>query len=204
MSAHTRGPRRRSRKPRPGGAATATAERPAPTAPTAAAERPAASANARAATDRAARPRGASGRQASPQRTYGERPPAPWHPLPLSEALIFVGAIAFVVALARSSHGIEAAAPLLAAGLGALALGTAEVSWREHRSGFRSHTTMLAFVPVLALHTAVVFGYGALVASSSLVNYGMFAVDIAVFALLFRLLRARFLDARARRQGMRA
>jgi hypothetical protein len=114
--------------------------------------------------------------------------------------LILVGAIAFVVALLRlRDHGLAATAPLLAVGVFAVGLGTAEVSWREHRSGFRSHTLMLAFIPVLALHSAVVLGYSAVASPSRALNLGMLVVDVAVFAALARHLRALFADARARR-----
>jgi hypothetical protein len=130
--------------------------------------------------------------------TFGERPPAPWHPLPLSELLILAGAIAFVISMIRLRHGIAAGGPLLLASILAVALGTIEVAWREHSSGFRSHTLLLALMPVVVLHSAVVLGYTFLAKASQVVNLGMFAVDIAVFVLLFRLLRARFLDARAR------
>lgn len=131
-------------------------------------------------------------------RTFGERPEAPWHPLPISEILIFAGAVAFVIATLRPKHGISAGGPLLLAGILAVALGTLEVSWREHRSGFRSHTVLLAFLPVVLLHSVVVLGASLLAKTTQLLNLGMFAVDIAVFALLFKLLRGRFLDARAR------
>ncbi|MGA9313010.1 MAG: hypothetical protein WBV77_00110 [Solirubrobacteraceae bacterium] len=134
----------------------------------------------------------------SPQRTFGERPHAPWHPLPLSELLILAGGIAFVVAVARLRHGPEEGGPLLLAGIAAVALGTIEVTWREHSSGYRSHTLILALLPVIVLHSVVVLGYTFLAKASQLLNVGMFAVDIAVFVFLFRLLRARFLDARAR------
>jgi hypothetical protein len=132
------------------------------------------------------------------QPTYGERPPAPWHPLPLSELLIFAGAIAFVLAIFRFRHGASAGGPLLLVGILAVALGTIEVAWREHRSGFRSHTLLLALLPVVVLHSLVVLGFTFVSKPSQWINVGMFAVDIAVFVFLFRLLRARFLDARAR------
>jgi hypothetical protein len=51
---------------------------------------------------------------------------------------------------------------------------------------------------VIVLHSAVVLGWASLAKPSQVVNVGMFAVDIAVFLLLFKLLRGRFLDARAR------
>jgi len=123
----------------------------------------------------------------------GERPPAPWHPLPLSELLILVGAIGAVVGLSRGiSHG---AAPLIA-GLVAVVIGTLEVTLREHLSGYRSHTIMLAVLPVIVLDTALVllvtpFGTG--------VRLALLVLDVALFALLYKLLRARFLDARRER-----
>jgi hypothetical protein len=133
-----------------------------------------------------------------PTTTFGERPNAPWHPLPLSELLILAGAVAFVIAVSRLRHGPSSGGPLLLVGILAVALGTVEVTWREHSSGFRSHTLLLALLPVIALHSVVVLGVAFVAAPSQVVNFGMFAVDIVLFIFLFRLLRARFLDARAR------
>ncbi len=180
MASNTRGPRGRSRKRRSGVDEQA----------------------ARAAADRSsASPRtGGARRRAPAYRNFDDRPQAPWHPLPLSEILILAGAIAFVIAMLRlGRHGVAAAAPLLIAGILAVSLGTAEVSWREHRSGFRSHTLLLAFVPVLALHTVIVGGYSAFASPPRALNTAMLAVDLAVFVVLARYLRARFVDARARR-----
>jgi hypothetical protein len=115
--------------------------------------------------------------------------------------LILAGAVAFVLAVSRLRHGPSSGGPLLLAGIAAVALGTIEVTWREHSSGFRSHTLLLALLPVIVLHSVVVLGYSFLAKPSQLLNIGMFAVDIAVFVVLFRLLRARFLDARARAGG---
>jgi hypothetical protein len=160
--------------------------------------------------DRPAResgPSGRAGRERKPREprgavpartTFGERPPAPWHPLPLSELLILAGAIAFVVAVSRLRHGPESGGPLLLAGILAVGLGTVEVAWREHSSGYRSHTLLLSLLPVIVLHSTVVLGFSFVAKPSQLVNVGMFAVDIALFVVLFRLLRTRFLDARAR------
>jgi len=103
-----------------------------------------------------------------------------------------------VIAVVRLRHGPTAGGPLLLAGIVAVALGTIEVTWREHSSGYRSHTLLLALLPVIVLHSAVVLGYTFVAKASQLLNVGMFAIDIAVFVLLFRLLRTRFLDARAR------
>ncbi len=123
----------------------------------------------------------------------GRRPPAPWHPLPLSELLILVGAVGTVVGLTR---GISNGGPPLIAGLAALAIGTVEVTLREHLSGYRSHAIILAALPVIVLDSALVllvapFGAG--------LKLAMLVLDVAVFAPLYKLLRARFIDARRER-----
>jgi len=184
MASHTRGPRGRSRKPRPTGPLRADGARSEP--------------SERSAPRPRTQARAAGGTRVPVQTTFGERPPAPWHPLPLSELLILAGAVEFVLAVSRLGHGVSAGGPLLLAGVVAVALGTIEVTWREHRSGFRSHTLLLALMPVVVLHSVVVLGFASLSKPSQIVNVGMFAVDIAVFAFLFKMLRARFLDARAR------
>ncbi len=129
----------------------------------------------------------------------GPRPAAPWHPWPLSEMLILVGAVGAAVGLARLGHGgISSGGPVLFAGLGAVVLGTIEITWREHNAGYRSHTLLLALLPVVVMHTAIVLGLAAFTTVPRLVNVGLLALDAAVFAVLFKLLRARYLDARAR------
>jgi hypothetical protein len=128
--------------------------------------------------------------------SFGERPQAPWHPLPLAELLILVGAIGTVVGIRR---GISHGGPVLIAGLAAVVIGTVEVSLREHLSGYRSHTIMLALLPVIVLHSVVVLGIAAATTVPPLLNVGMLAIDGALFAFLYKLLRARFLDARRER-----
>jgi hypothetical protein len=171
--------RARSRKRRPAGA------RRAPAGPGREVHAAASSAKARSAT------------RASPTApTYGERPEAPWHPLPISELLIFVGAIGAALGLSKAGHGLSNGAPALLAGIGAVAIGTIEVTLREHRSGYRSHTTMLALLGVLVFDTVVVLGLSTLTTLPRLFEVGLLAADLALFALLFKLLRARCLDAR--------
>jgi hypothetical protein len=142
-----------------------------------------------------ARDRSGAGRRGSPMApTYGERPRSPWHPLPLSELLILTGVAGFVLGLRRKE--VTSGGLLLLASIAAMAIGTFEVTLREHRSGYRSHTVMLALLPVLVFHSLVVLGVSLFTTAPRLLNVGLFAIDIALFALLFRLLRARFLDAR--------
>jgi hypothetical protein len=136
-----------------------------------------------------------------PTPTYGERPRPPWHPLPLAELLIVVGAIGAIVGLQRgTSHG---AAPLIA-GLVAVGIGTFEVTLREHLGGYRSHTILLALVPALVFHSVVVLGASAFTSPPVLLSVLLLPVDVAIFMLSFKLLRARFLEARqARAVGRR-
>lgn len=145
-------------------------------------------------------PRNRSERQRSPASpSYGERPHSPWHPLPLSELLILAGAVAVVLGMRTLNAGdpsISHGGATLLVGLVAVGIGSFEVALREHRSGYRSHTIMLAALPVLIFHSVVVLAVSAFTTVPRLLNVGLFAVDIALFAFLFRLLRAHFLDGR--------
>ncbi len=131
--------------------------------------------------------------------SVGERPQAPWHPLPLSELLILVGAIGTVIGLSRLNKGFSAGGPTLLAGVGAVVIGTIEVTLREHRSGYRSHTLMLAALAVVVFHSAVVLLVAAFTTVPRALTIGLLPVDAALFAVLFKLLRAHFVDARRER-----
>lgn len=131
--------------------------------------------------------------------TYGERPQAPWHPLPISELLILVGAIVAILGVRRldiKNPEISRGGATLIAGIATVAIGTIEVTLREHRSGYRSHTTMLALLPILAFDSLVVLLVSAFTTAPRLMSLGLIALDVVLFVFLFRLLRARFLDAR--------
>lgn len=131
--------------------------------------------------------------------SVGPRPQAPWHPWPLSEMLILIGAIGTVVGMIRLGHGgITNGGPVLFAGLAAVVLGTLEITWREHNAGYRSHTLILALLPVVIFHSVLALALAAFTTVPRLFNVGLLFVDAAIFALLFKILRARFLDARAR------
>jgi hypothetical protein len=131
----------------------------------------------------------------------GERPRPPWYPVPLSELLILAGAIGAAVGFARHAAG----APLTLAGLAAVLIGTLEFTVREHLSGFRSHTIIIAVLGVVAFHSAVVLTVAAFTSTSRVLNIVLVAIDVGLFGVLFKLLRARFLDSRRERvfQGRR-
>ena len=150
-----------------------------------------------------ARPRGAAERSRGAYRdplSVGERPQAPWHPLPLSELLILVGAIGTVIGLARLSHGISHGGPALFAGIAAVLIGTLEVTLREHLSGYRSHTLILTLLPVIVFHSAVVLIVASQTQVPKVLNVVLLLVDAAIGIFLFKLLRARYLDARRERR----
>jgi hypothetical protein len=123
----------------------------------------------------------------------GERPDAPWHPWPFSELLILVGAIGTVVGV------VNADARLLFAGLAAVLIGTVEFTIREHRTGYRSHSALLAAVPTALVHGGVALGLFALGARGAALVIAPLLIDVPLFWLLFRMLRARFEDARRER-----
>ena len=104
-----------------------------------------------------------------------------------------MGAIGTIVGLSR---GISNGGPPLIAGLAAVAIGTVEVTLREHLSGYRSHTIVLAALPVIVLDSVAVL----LIAPfGTPVKLAMLVIDAALVTFLYRLLRTRFLDARRER-----
>lgn len=127
----------------------------------------------------------------------GERPRAPWHPLPLSELLILLGGVGTVIAIRRGE--VESGGAALFASLAAVMIGTIEVTLREHLSGYRSHTLILSLLPTIMFHSALVLTLAAFIQVPRWVTSALLAVDLALFAFLFKLLRARFLDARRER-----
>jgi hypothetical protein len=135
---------------------------------------------------------------ASSKTAKDSRPQALWHPLPLSEILILAGAIGVVIGLRRGIHHGGGGPPLFA-GIAAAALGTIEVMWREHWAGFRAHTVFLSLLPIVAFHTIVVLGISAFGHVSRALTGVLLVIDVALFVLLFRLMRARFTDARRER-----
>ena len=129
------------------------------------------------------------------QAPLGERPQAPWHPLPLSEILIFVGLVAGVIGATRSESGL----PIIGAGVLAILLGTLDFTAREHLSGYRPHTTMLAAVPTALVFAALVVVMRAVHVPSPLWVIVPLAIAVPLFMFLFSRLRSRFRDARHQR-----
>jgi hypothetical protein len=85
-----------------------------------------------------------------------ERPRAPWHPVPLAELCVLVGIVLIVVGLITGLD-TDRGRLMLVAGLALGALGGLDTAAREHWAGFRSHHTVLAGVPAVAVATVLSF-----------------------------------------------
>ena len=75
-----------------------------------------------------------------------EAPKAPWHPFPLVEIAVLVGLIAMAVGFFSEGGRRET---LVTAGVALASLAGLEVSLREHFTGYRSHTALLALATAL-------------------------------------------------------
>jgi hypothetical protein len=133
------------------------------------------------------RPR-VSQRRANPLGAYGERPQSPFGGLPVSELAILGGAVALVVGVIRQGG------PALIGGLILCVLGVTEVTAREHFSGYRSHTVLLAAVPAVVAEFVITLTVGA-----PRVRVLLLVPVAAVFAVCAWVLRRRFLVARQAR-----
>ena len=71
-------------------------------------------------------------------------PPPPWAPLPLTEVSVAVGLVLLVVGFVT---GGSSGMTILIIGLVMGSLAGFEQSFREHRSGYKSHTAVLAALP---------------------------------------------------------
>jgi hypothetical protein len=78
-----------------------------------------------------------------------ERPKAPWHPFPLVELSVLIGIVCIGVGF--FSRGSSMGRTILALGFVLGALGGLDTAAREHFSGYRSHTLVLAGFPAVAV-----------------------------------------------------
>jgi hypothetical protein len=97
-------------------------------------------------------PRPASARA---RRRPGERPKAPWHPFPLVELCVLAGLVLLV--LGALDIGSDRGKILLLTGMALGSLGGLETALREHVSGYRSHTTLLASLPAVLVAGVLFF-----------------------------------------------
>ena len=117
--------------------------------------------------------------------TVGERPKGIFGDVPVSEFAIFAGLVALVIGM------IDHGGPVLEVGVIVMALGVTEVTAREHFSGFRSHATLLAFMPAVVCEAIY-----ALVIGVPDQRILLLAPVIPIFLLCYWLLRRHFRIAR--------
>jgi hypothetical protein len=125
--------------------------------------------------------------------TVGERPESPFGGLPVSEVAIFAGLVSAVVGWTQGG-----ANPALIVGLVVLVLGVLEFTAREHFSGFRAHTTLLAGIPAIAVGLGVIQ-----VGGSATTRQLLLFFVVLVFGGLFYVFRRAFMAARQRRVARR-
>jgi hypothetical protein len=101
-------------------------------------------------------PEPAAARRGSIRPSLAERPPPLWAPFPLTELLVLAGIVLMVWGFLDG--GGRAANGKLAAGLAVASIAGLELAVREHVTGFRSHTTLLA--GGIAIATIVTLGLG--------------------------------------------
>jgi hypothetical protein len=118
----------------------------------------------------------------------GERPEGPFGGLPISELAILAGLVAAVVGF------VNGGGTALIVGLIVCALGVVEVTAREHFSGYRSHTVLLAAIPAVAVEAAIVVVFG-----EPRQRVLLLLAVVPVFGVLFWVLRRRFAVARQAR-----
>lgn len=126
---------------------------------------------------------------------YGVVRPKPiWAPFPLTEIATFIGIV--MVAIGFVMGGDGSAAGLIGGGSMILAVAIGEMCLREHFAGFKSHSTLLAALPVVAITGLVYF----LITDSFRGPIVLF-VDATVFGFLFLLLHQKFRSTEAQAQA---
>jgi hypothetical protein len=111
-----------------------------------------------------------------------ERPKPPWHPVPLVELCVLVGLVLLVLGLIRVEH--ESGRVMLVAGMLIASLGGLDTALREHFAGYRSHSTVLAGLPAVAMAGALFFARAPWLA--------LVLAAAATFGAVFLLARAAF------------
>ncbi len=114
------------------------------------------------------------------------RPDAIWAPFPLTEIGMGVGLVLFLI-------GFAGAPVLLLAGVAVLVVVVAELCLREHFAGFRSHSILLAMLPVTTVHLGLV-----VLADVAWRGPLALGVDLAVAGTLGWWLQQRFRIAQSR------
>lgn len=116
-----------------------------------------------------------------------QRPPPLWAPFPLTELVILVGIV--LMAWGLLSGGGQAGSRRLAAGLAVASLAGLELAVREHVTGFRSHSALLAGGAAIAVMVAS--GLGLRLNPLGLVLIAGAVTFVAAFWALRKLFQAK-------------
>jgi hypothetical protein len=109
-----------------------------------------------------------------------DRPKAPWHPFPLVELCVLAGIVLLILGLINFDDRQGKTMVLVGLALGSL--GGLDTAAREHFAGYRSHTTVLAGVPAVAVGALLYFAE----LPWLIVSVGAVATFAAAFFLLAR------------------
>jgi CHASE2 domain-containing sensor protein len=113
----------------------------------------------------------------APRRTArDERPQAPWGSFPLTELTILAGIVILVIGFTSQSFSGNV---MVAIGITLAALGGLELAVREHFTGYRSHSALLALA--CAVFTAALVTVLSLLVLDSVIP----AIPVAVGAVAF-------------------
>jgi hypothetical protein len=99
---------------------------------------------------------GGDGSARRPAALSDERPQAPWHPFPLVELSVLVGIVLIVIGVIAGLDSDRGRLALLC-GLVLASLGGLDTVLREHFTGFRSHSSVLAGLPAVLTAGALYF-----------------------------------------------
>ena len=76
-----------------------------------------------------------------------ERPKAPWHPFPLVELSALIGIVLLIVGLFNADE--DSGRLMIVCGMVLGSLAGLDTALREHFTGFKSHSTLLAGMPTV-------------------------------------------------------
>jgi hypothetical protein len=92
---------------------------------------------------------------AAPPRDRDERPKAPWHPFPLVELCALLGIVLLILGVINIDN--DRGPLFLVTGMALGSLAGLDTALREHFSGYRSHSTVLAGIPAVVAAAALYF-----------------------------------------------
>jgi hypothetical protein len=111
-----------------------------------------------------------------------EAPKAPWSPFPLVELVVLIALVLIVAGFL--TDGPRRAA-LLGCGFVLVTLAGLELALREHFTGFRSHSTLLAGASAVAIDAPLYL-------LTDIPQIALLAIGVCVFALVLVLARRAF------------